>query len=69
MLDMSNYKMIYNEQVYNVVGLAPIFDFDAPDNQDAGLRKPKFIEGFVINIDGELVAINDETWRFKFVRK
>lgn len=65
-IDMSNYKMIYKDQVFNVVGIVPIFNMNS---EDKGFKKIKFIEASVINEDGELAIINDEAWMFKFVRR
>jgi hypothetical protein len=65
-IDMNNYKMIYKDQVFNVVGVVPIFDYN--DNE-TGIKKPKFIEASFIDENGELAFIKDETWMFKFVRR
>jgi hypothetical protein len=65
-LDMSNFKMIYKDQVFNAVSVIPNIDFN-PEN--VGFKKPKFIEAWYINEDGELAVIHDEAWRFKFVTR
>lgn len=65
-IDMSNYKMIYEDIVYNVVGVIPTIDFNGENN---GIKKIKFIEATVINEDGELAIIYDEAMMFKFVRR
>ena len=67
-IDMSNYKMIYNEQVYNVVGVMPEFEFNTT-NEEKRTRKPKFLEVSCIDENGELIFISDETFMFKFVRR
>lgn len=64
-IDMSNYKMIYNDRVYNVVGIIPTLDF----SEGNGFKKVKFIEVSVIDEDGELKIIYDEAFMFKFVRR
>jgi hypothetical protein len=69
-IDMSNYKMIYKDQVFNVVGIMPILDFTGVNNaENNGFKKVKFIEASVIDENGELAIINDEAWMFKFVRR
>jgi hypothetical protein len=65
-IDMSNYKMIYKDQVFNVVGIIPmLYDGTVKD----GIKKVQFIEASAINEDGNLIIINDEAWMFKFVRR
>ena len=64
-IDMSNYKMIYQDQVFNVVGIMPTVDFGTGN----GPKKVTLIEASVINEDGELRIISDEAWCFKFVRR
>lgn len=63
-IDMSNYKMIYKEQVFNVVSVIPTFEVKAEGN-----TKVKFIEAWFIDEDGELKIVRDEAWCFKFVRR
>jgi hypothetical protein len=64
-IDMSNYKMIYEDQVFNVISIMPIFEL----LPETGLAKPKFIEATYINENGEIAVIRDEAWTFKFVRR
>lgn len=63
---MSNYKMIYNDQVFNVIGVIPTF---YEYSEDAVIRKIKFIEASYIDESGELKIMQDEAWKFKFVRR
>lgn len=63
-IDMSNYKMIYKEQVFNVVSIIPTFEIKTEGNP-----KMKFIEACFIDEDGELKIVRDEAWCFKFVRR
>ncbi len=65
-IDMSNYKMIYQDQVFNVISIMPTVDFD---NSKPHPTKIKFINATVINENGELAIIDDEAWMFKFVRR
>lgn len=65
-IDMSNYKMIYKDQVFNVVGIVPTF---YNDSTNKGFKKIKFIEASIINENGELAIVEDEAWMFKFVRR
>ncbi|MBZ9635609.1 hypothetical protein [Clostridium sp. FP1] len=68
-IDISNYKMIYNDQVFNVVGIIPTIDYLEETNRTNKKCKVKFIEASVINENGELQIINDEAFMFKFVRR
>ena len=65
-IDMSNYKMIYKEQVFNVVGVIPTFNAAGSANESP---KIKFIEASYIDENGELRIVRDEAWCFKFVRR
>jgi hypothetical protein len=65
-IDMSNFKVIYNDQVFNAVSVIPTVDFN-PEKQR--FAKPKFIDLWFVNEDGELTVIQDEAWKFKFVRR
>lgn len=64
-IDMSNYKMIYKEQVFNVVGVIPTFYTESADEAP----KIQFIEASYIDENGELRIVRDEAWCFKFVRR
>ena len=64
-MDMSNYKMIYKDQVFNVIAVIPTVEGKA----DAGFLKITFIEATAINENGELFIIFDEAFMFKFVRR
>lgn len=67
-IDMSAYKMIYKDQVYNVVGVMPTIDMT---NNIAGEHTTKInsIQATYIDEDGELKILYDETFMFKFVRR
>lgn len=65
-IDMNNYKMLYKDQVFNVVSIMPTFsgNFD-----EKGAQKIETIDAFIIDEDGVLKIIRDEAWMFKFVRR
>ena len=65
-MDMSNYKMIYKDQVFNVVNIMPTIKYPEGVNP---IGKVTFIEATYIDENGELKIINDEAWCFKFVRR
>lgn len=64
-IQMTDFKTIYKDQVFNVLSVCPIFDGNMENNQ----RKIKFVEAMYINEDGEIRIIQDEAWCFKFVRR
>lgn len=64
-IDMSNYKMIYKDEVFNVVGIIPSLYTEKADE----VPKIKFIEASYIDENGELKIVKDEAWCFKFVRR
>ena len=63
-IDMSNYRMIYKEQVFNVVSIMPTI---GPG--DNSTRKIENIDAIILSDSGELVRINDEASMFKFLRR
>jgi hypothetical protein len=63
-IDMTNYKMIYNDQVFNVLSI-----WLTVTNDDGGKPKPKFIQATYIDENGEVKIVEDEAWCFKFVRR
>lgn len=65
-IDMNNYKMIYKDQVFNVVNIIPNCVFDPENN---GVQKIERIEATIIDENGELNIISDEASEFKFVRR
>ncbi|BCK01426.1 hypothetical protein [Anaerocolumna chitinilytica] len=62
---MTDYKMVYKDQVFNALSIRPIVD----SNLKNGKRIVNFIEAMYINEDGEVEIIEDEAWCFKFVRR
>ena len=65
-INVENYKVIYNDVVYNPLNINPIFG-EYKDNEK--FQKIKFIQMIFINEDGNLVSVEDEAWMFKFVRR
>lgn len=66
-LDMSDFKVIYNNRAYNVISVIPSIEPDPQNN--TGVMKPHHINVWFINEDSELVMIHDEARMFKFVRR
>ncbi|EPR12482.1 hypothetical protein [Ruminiclostridium papyrosolvens] len=64
-IDMTDFKMIYQEQVFNVVNIIPEFE----GHQEDAFRKPKFINAVYVDENGEIRSVHDEAWCFKFVRR
>ena len=69
MIDMSSYRVIYNQRVLNAVALDTV-DY----GDDFGLQrgdkmtiKPKFLGVLAINEDGNITLIHDEAWCFQFI--
>ena len=65
-IDMSNYKMIYKDQVFNVINIMPTF---GSPTETSVIQKPHFIDALAIDEDGELKMFHDEAFMFKFVRR
>lgn len=67
-IDLRGYKVIYGEFVLNAIALKAI-EYDENSDFNIPIQKPKFIEVVAINIDGTIITISDEAWRFQFVPK
>lgn len=65
-IDLSRFKVIYRDKVFNALSLEKVF-FDKDVNFDDIRKKPKFIEILVINEDGNVEALRDEAWMFQFI--
>lgn len=65
-IDLSKYKVIYNERVLKAISLQEIWFGDDVDYQ-AQYKQPRAIEILVINEDGNIIAIRDEAWCFQFI--
>ena len=65
-INMTDYRMIINERVYNVLQI--MIDFAGP-LEEGELPKPKFIDAVYIDEDGTIKTMRDEAWRFQFVRR
>lgn len=65
-INIENYKVIYNDVVYNPISVSPILGERKPNEV---FQKIKFIQMLFVNENGELAMLEDETWMFKFVRR
>lgn len=65
-INMTDYRMIINERVYNVLQI--MINFAGP-LEDEKPPKPKFIDAVYIDEDGTIKTIRDEAWCFQFVRR
>ena len=65
-IDLSRFRVVYNEKVLKALSLNDIF-FDVNEDWDALRKKPKRIEILVINEDGNIELIKDEAWMFQFI--
>ncbi len=67
-IDLSRFKVIHGEKVLNAVALMRVWMQDDMDYKDREMVvKPKFIEVLAINLDGNIVSIMDEAWKFQFI--
>lgn len=64
--DLSRFKVVYGDKVLNAVSLLFI-DMGNYEDQAKTRIVPKFIDVLVINENGTLEIIRDETWRFQFL--
>jgi hypothetical protein len=66
-MNMSDYDVIYKERVYKAVDMNVCFD--KPPEGEKSIQKPKFLDVICIDQSGEIIAIHDETFMFRFIRK
>jgi len=64
--NVENYKLIYNDIVYNPININPIY---GEYKENSKSQKIKFIQMIYVNEDGNLATLEDEAWMFKFVRR
>lgn len=65
--DLSRYKVVHSERVYKALSLL-WFDFKSDEEHPKlTFDKPRMIEILVINEDGNLMSIRDESWCFQFI--
>ena len=65
-IDLSRFKVVYGERVLKALSLQDIF-YPEDSKWDDIHKKPKFIEILIINEDGNIEAIRDESWCFQFI--
>lgn len=65
-VDLSRFKVVYGQKVLKAISLMDIV-FD--DNADFNTihKTPKIIEILVINDNGNIEALRDESWMFQFI--
>lgn len=68
-VDLSRFKVVYGGRVLNAVALDGM-EFDSAFVEGLTAEtviKPNSIAVIVINEDGNIEIIQDETWRFQFI--
>ena len=63
-INMTDYKMIYHDMVYNVLQICINFLV-----KEGTAPKLKFIDAVYVDEDGMIKVISDEAWCFQFVRR
>lgn len=68
LIDLSRFKVIYGDRVLNALSLMMVrMPKDMEQGERSTVEKPEFIEILAINEDGNIVSIQDESWRFQFI--
>ena len=65
-IDLSRFKVVYDEKVLKALSLQEVVFPDSVDLEDIR-KKPNLIEILVINEDGNIEALRDEAWMFQFI--
>lgn len=66
-INMTDYKMIIHERIYNVLQI--MIDFGNEPIEDRNAQKPKFIDAVYIDEDGVIRTMHDAAECFQFIRK
>ena len=67
-IDISRFRVIYQNRVLNALCIMDIWMPDGTDSRDRETTvKPKMLEVLAVNEDGEIISIYDEAWTFQFV--
>ena len=68
-IDLSRFKVVYDEKVLNALAVDGMMfrENEYPTIDEPCIHKPQFITIFAINEDGNIIAITDEAWRFRFL--
>lgn len=68
-IDLSRYRVIYGEKVLNAVALSDVIysDKEYPCKESPTICRPKILVVLAIDVDGHVIAISDEAWRFQFL--
>ena len=67
-MNITDFDVIYDERVYKCVDCFTLFN-EGHKTPECGIDKPDRIEILCINEDGNIIALRDEAWMFRFVRK
>ena len=65
-INMTDYRMIINERVYNVLQI--MIDFAGP-LEEGNHQSRSLLTQYTLTKDGTIKTIRDEAWCFQFVRR
>lgn len=67
-IDMRGFKVVYKERVYNTLHMSWEWGKAEADAIENGMGIPRFLTVTVLNEDGEIRLLHDETFMFQFIR-
>lgn len=68
-IDMRGFRVIYKERIYNALNMNWVWGENQEEEaREKGMAKPKFITVIILNEDGEIRLLHDETFMFQFIR-
>ena len=65
-IDLSRFKVAYKDKLYHAISLQELIFIEHTHMEDT-LKIPKFIEILIVNEDGHIVALRDESRMFQFI--
>ena len=68
-MNVESFKVIYKNRVINPIEVCTDFSCNEIKDDITGIVKPKFLHVTFVDEDGEIAAVHDETFMFKFVRR
>lgn len=67
LIDVSKYRVVYGETVLNALAIISFIFSEDKNTERRTIRKPDFLVVMALNEDGNVILIEDETWRFQFI--
>ena len=68
-MNISEYDVIYDEQVYHGIDLSVEWLEYLIDDGSERVEKPQYLNVVCVDSDGDVTVLYDDAWCFRFVRR